>query len=144
MVITLLHEPSLARLIDRVFSGPQLCPTPTKLCAHERVVNFSPDKLIYQLRSCKPSRCLGRLRFGGLTWSARSKRQSVVILTSLWLLTNFPSKLKLNRSLRSRHTRLEISSSTLYTGSAYPIGSSLITALNSQAEYLKFLWGLRH
>ncbi len=73
----------------------------------------------------------------GSTWSARLKRQSVVILTSLWLLTNFPSGLKLNRSSQSRQTRLEISSLTLCTGLGYPTGSLWITALNSRVEYLK-------
>nr|AAP51765.2 retrotransposon protein, putative, Ty3-gypsy subclass [Oryza sativa Japonica Group] len=42
-----------------------------------------PDKLTYQLRSCKPSRCRGRSRFGGSIWSVHSKRQSAVILISL-------------------------------------------------------------
>nr|AAT44283.1 putative polyprotein [Oryza sativa Japonica Group] len=73
----------------------------------------------------------------GLTWSARSKRQSAVTHISLWLSTNSPSELKLNRSSRSRQTKLEIFSSTLCISLGYLIRLLLIMALNSLAEYLK-------
>src|SRR5512140_131998 len=109
----LLHAPLSAKLTGRVFSGLLQCPTPTKLCAHVKVANFSPDKFIYQLKSCRLSRCLGRLRFGGLTWLAHLKRQSAVTHISLWPLTNSPSGLKLNRLSQSQQIMRETSSSTL-------------------------------
>lgn len=74
----LLHGPLSAKLTGKVFSGLQLCPMQIRLCGHAKVVNFLPDKLICQPKSCKPSCCPGRLRFGGLTWSAHLKGQSAV------------------------------------------------------------------
>src|SRR5512139_539619 len=52
---------------------------------------FARQILICQPKSCKPSRCHGHLRSGGLTWSARLKGQSAVTRISLWLSTNSPS-----------------------------------------------------
>src|SRR5512140_1814610 len=133
----LLHGPLSAKLTGKVFSGLQRCPTLTRLCGHAKVVNFLPDKLICQPKSCKPSRCPVRLRSGGLTWSAHLKGQSAVTRISLWLSTNSPNGLRLNQSSRSQQIKLEIFSSTLCIGLGYLIGSSLIMALNSLAGHLK-------
>src|SRR5512140_3744755 len=132
-----LHAPLSAKLTGRVFSGLLQCPTPTRLCARAKVANFSLDKFTCQLKSCKLSRCLGRLRFGGSTWLARLKRQSAVTHISLWPLTNSPSGLKLNRLSQSQQITLETSSSTLCIDLECPIGSSLTMADNSPAEFLK-------
>src|SRR5512141_2047003 len=131
------RAPLSAKLTGRVSFGLLQCPTPTKLCARAKVANFSPDKFIYQLKSCRPSRCLGRLRFGGSTWLARLKRQPAVTRISLWPLINFPSGLKLNLLSQSQQIMLETSSSTLCIDLECPIGSSLIMAHNSLAEFLK-------
>src|SRR5512135_3612499 len=126
----LLHAPLSAKLTGRVFSGLLQCLMPTRLCAHAKVANFSPDKFIYQLKSYRPYRCLGRLRFGGSTWLARLKRQSAVTRISLWPLINFQSGSKLNQLSQSQQIMLETSSSTSCIDLGCPIGSSLIMAHN--------------
>src|SRR5438046_5746633 len=118
-------------LVGKVSFGQPPSQMPTNSSANVRDASISLGRYTCQRKNCRPSQSPGLLRSGASIWSAPCREHPVVTHTSSSPSINSPSGSKPNPPPRSQPPRPRNSSKTLWSDSAFPIGSSRTTAHSS-------------